>query len=49
MVARLHSDRNILGKYLVSKGVIKPEDVPMNKKEEKKEEEENKNPFLDFV
>ncbi|OKP03359.1 hypothetical protein PENSUB_6862 [Penicillium subrubescens] len=48
MVARLHSDRNILGKYLVSKGVIKPEDVPMNKKEEKKEEEK-KNPFLDFV
>lgn len=45
MVSRLHSDRAILGSYLVSKGLIKPEDVPM--KDEKKEEE--KNPFLKYA
>ena len=47
MVARLESDRKVLGKYLVSKGVLKPEDVPMNKK--KDDEGPKKNPFLDFV
>jgi hypothetical protein len=37
MVARLESDRQILGKYLVSKGVLKPEDIPMDKKKEDKD------------
>jgi hypothetical protein len=30
IVARLYSDRELLGKYLVSKGVIKAEDVPID-------------------
>jgi hypothetical protein len=46
-VACLESDRQVLGKYLVSKGVLKPEDVPIKKKEDNKGVE--KNPFLDFV
>jgi hypothetical protein len=30
IVACLYSDRELLGKYLVSKGVIKAEDIPID-------------------
>jgi hypothetical protein len=48
IVARLYSDRELLGKYLVSKGVIKAEDVPIDQKGGKTVKKK-KNPFLEFV